>query len=191
MTTDASITIVSGLPRSGTSMMMQMLARGGLRLLTDGVRAADPDNPRGYYEFEAVKRTKRDRAWLDTAVGGGVKMVHVLLYDLPTDRHYQVILMRREIGEILRSQARMLARTGKAGAALAPERLAQAFQRQMQQVVDYLDHQPCFDVLEVHYDAVVLDPRTQAEAINGFLGNRLDAAAMAAAVEPALYRQRG
>jgi len=170
-------------------MMMQMLAGGGLRVLTDGVRAPDSDNPRGYYEFEPVKRTKSDPSWLDEAVRGTVKMVHVLLYDLPKDRHYQVILMRRDMHEILRSQARMLARTGRAGAALTPERLARAFQRQLQQVVDYLEQQPCFDVLEVHYAAVLRDPRGQAEVINRFLGHRLDTAAMAAAVDPALCRQ--
>lgn len=94
--TNNEVIIVSGLSRSGTSMMMQMLERGGLKVMTDDVRSADRDNPRGYYEFEAVKGTRRDASWLIEATGKVVKLVHLLLYELPTDRHYRVILMRRK-----------------------------------------------------------------------------------------------
>jgi hypothetical protein len=171
-------------------MMMQMLAAGGLPVLTDGVRAADEDNPRGYYEFEPVKRTKRDRRWLDGAAGKAVKMVHQLLCDLPTDRPYQVVLMRRAMPDVLRSQAAMLARSGRAGSKLPPARLGRAFARQMTELVGYLGRHPCFALMEVQFEAVVRDPKGTAEMVARFLGARLDTVAMAAAVEPALHRQR-
>src|SRR6266704_120595 len=126
------ITIVSGLPRSGTSLMMQMLSAGGMPILTDGVRAADEDNPRGYLEFEAVKRTKEDSTWVAGASGKAVKMVYLLLHDLPAGNEYSVILMRRDIREVIASQRAMLARLGKQGADVTDERMAAIFEEQMQ-----------------------------------------------------------
>jgi hypothetical protein len=187
---DQSIIIVSGLPRSGTSMMMQMLSGGGLPLLTDALRGADADNPRGYYEFEPVRRTRRDHKWLDDAVGKAVKVIHLLLLDLPTDRRYRVILMRRDVQEVIQSQAAMLARAGRQGAALSPARLAEVFARQMRDVTDYLARQACFDVFDVSYESAVDDPQATAIAVDRFLGGRLDCDAMAATVDPSLYRQK-
>ena len=106
------VIIVSGLPRSGTSMMMQMLEAGGIEILSDGERQADDDNPKGYYELEAVKKTKDDASWVETATGKAVKMISQLMLDLPLDREYRVIFMRRDLQEILASQAKMLARRG-------------------------------------------------------------------------------
>ena len=188
--TSESIVIVSGLPRSGTSMMMQMLAAGGLPVLADGVRVADEDNPRGYFEFEQVKQTKRDPSWLDQAPGKVVKMVHVLLHDLPTDRPYRVILMRRKMGEVLKSQEAMLARSGKDGAALPPDKIASIFEKQMVKVIATMQELECFSLLEVWHDKVLDQPLAQAEAISEFLGGALDANAMASVVDPQLYRQR-
>lgn len=189
-TIDQSIIVVSGLPRSGTSMMMQMLSDGGLPLLTDALRGADADNPRGYYEFEPVRRTRRDHQWLDDAVGKAVKVIHLLLFDLPTDRRYRVILMRRDVQEVIQSQAAMLARTGRQGAALSAAKLAEVFTRQMREVTDYLARQACFDVFDVPYESAVADPQATATAVGRFLGGRLDCDAMAAAVDPSLYRQK-
>ena len=118
------VTVVSGLPRSGTSLMMQMLAAGGVELLIDQIRRADADNPRGYFELEAVKRTRQDASWLDDAAGKAVKVIHLLLRDLPDDREYRVVMMSRDLDEVLASQQAMLARSGKKGANLPPERLA-------------------------------------------------------------------
>ena len=112
------ITIVSGLPRCGTSLMMQMIDAGGLRALTDEARAPDEDNPRGYYELEAVKRTNQDPSWLDAAGGKVVKMAYLLLYDLPADRSYRVVFMKRDLREVVQSQAAMLARRQAQGADL-------------------------------------------------------------------------
>src|SRR5215211_3521881 len=113
------LTIVSGLPRSGTSMMMRMLETGGLPVLTDHVRTPDDDNPNGYYEFEAVKQTKEDDSWLEGTEGKAVKMVYRLLYDLPADHSYRVLFMRRKLEEVLASQRVMLERHGVASLTLS------------------------------------------------------------------------
>ncbi|HNY87520.1 MAG TPA: hypothetical protein PKN23_13545, partial [Candidatus Hydrogenedentes bacterium] len=106
------IVVVSGLPRSGTSMMMRMLAAGGMPLFTDGVRAADSDNPLGYFEHEAVKRLREDASWVPGAAGKAVKVVSALLPALPEGFQYRVILMRRPLEEVLASQRRMFGRRG-------------------------------------------------------------------------------
>src|SRR6516162_7002633 len=113
---DSEIVIVSGLPRSGTSLMMQMLAGGGVEVVTDHLRTADTDNPRGYYEFEKVKQVKRDASWLPEIRGKAVKMVSQLLLDLPPTERYCVVFMERDFPEMLNSQERMLARLGRKAA---------------------------------------------------------------------------
>ena len=184
------VTIVSGLPRSGTSMMMQMLTAGGIEAMTDRVRGADDDNPRGYYELEAVKKTKDDAAWLADADGKVVKMIYRLLYDLPTDRSYRVIFMRRKMDEVLASQAVMLDRRGEKGAALPPEKLAELFQSELAKFDSWIAGQSCFEMLDIDYTEAVSDPATQARRIDAFLGGGLDTDAMAATVDPSLYRNR-
>ena len=186
-----SITVVSGLPRSGTSMMMQMLKAGGLDTLIDEARVPDDDNPRGYFEFEPTKKTRRDTSWVDLAGGKVVKLVHLLLLDLPADRSYRVIMMRRQMSEVLISQEKMLTRQGKKGASLSSDKLAAVFHQQMEDVLIHLREQSCFEFLEIQYADVVADAAEQADAINTFLGGMLDTAAMAAAVDPNLYRNRG
>lgn len=188
------VTIVTGLPRSGTSMMMRMLEAGGVPPLTDGVRTADEDNPRGYYELEAVKKTKSDASWLAGAPGKAVKMVSVLLPDLPAapeGREHRVILMVRDLAEVIASQAAMLARGGARGGGLTEEQLAAAYQRELQRARDLLRSRSDFRSLEVAYRDVLADPLGSAEAVARFLGPDLDPDAMAGVVEPDLYRQRG
>ena len=182
--------IVSGLPRSGTSMMMQMLAAGGLPVLSDGVREADEDNPRGYYELEAVKRTKDDPSWLERSDGKVVKMVHALLTDLPNDRPYRVVFMRRKTETVLKSQAAMLNRLGEEGANLTPEKLAQLYESQIEHVKNYMGRQACFEFIEVWYGAIIEYTRPQIERINRFLSTKLDIDAMAQVVDPTLRRQK-
>jgi hypothetical protein len=183
------VTVVSGLPRSGTSMMMQMLVAGGMPALCDAGRAADEDNPRGYHELEAVKHTRRDLSWLLQAPGKAVKVVHLLLYDLPADRAYRVVLMRRDLREVVASQRVMLRRRGQPGAALSDEQLAATFAAQMRQVEGWLARQTHFRFLPAPYAEVVARPAEWAVRVNGFLGGGLDTMAMAAAVEGSLYRQ--
>jgi hypothetical protein len=191
------ITIVSGLPRSGTSMMMQMLKAGGMPVLSDDIRKSDDDNPRGYFELDAVKRTRRDPSWLSGARGKVVKLVHLLLMDLPLrheaqDLSYRVIFLRRQMSEVLASQKTMLARQNRRGAALPDDRLAALYSEQLRQVERWLaERASSFSVLDVNYADVLTDPAAQAHRINIFLGGSLDETAMASAVDPSLYRNKG
>lgn len=185
------ITIVSGLPRSGTSLMMQMLAAGGMPVLTDEVRKPDEDNPRGYFEFEPVKTLKTSTVWLNDARGKAVKMVHLLLLDLPREGFmYRILLMRRRISEVLRSQRAMLQRHDKGGAALSDEQLSQIFLNQMQRVENELNRSPQFSVLSVDYNELMENPALQVGKINQFLGGKLDSEKMIQAIDSKLYRQR-
>jgi len=184
------VTIVSGLPRSGTSLMMQMLAAGGAQVLTDGRRGADSHNPRGYFELEAVKHTRSDLSWLAQAEGKAVKVVHLLLPQLPVDREYRVLFMHRDLAEVLASQRAMLQEQGRAGAALPDSKLADIFGKQLAEVLQWLSRNPNFLVLQIQHRNVIEMPLTIAQQIATFLGGDLDPKRMAAAVEPNLYRQR-
>jgi hypothetical protein len=184
------IVIVSGLPRSGTSMMMRMLEAGGIPALVDNIRAADDDNPRGYYEFEPVKKTKEDASWLNNAGGKVVKMVYRLLYDLPRDRKYWVVFMRRNLDEVIASQDVMLTRLRKGGGDLGKEKLATLFRKQLAEFGEWVKKQPNFHILDVNYNETLKDPRPTVRALNEFLGGGLDTAAMEKVIEPQLYRQR-
>ena len=192
------ITVVSGLPRSGTSLMMQTLAAGGVPPMTDAQRGADPSNPRGYLELEAVKRLKADRSWLPQARGQAVKIIHLLLPELagaPPDEsglplRYRVVMMRRPIAEIVKSQRAMLARQGKASAAVPDAQLEQLFTDQLARVERWLEGRPEFAVCTVRYPELIARPAETAARVNAFLGGGLDEAAMVRAVDPALYREK-
>ncbi len=184
------LTIISGLPRSGTSLMMQMVAAGGIEPITDHQRAADEDNPRGYLEFERVKKIKDDKAWVPESVGKSVKMIHALLEHLPDDTQYRVVFMRRHLDEILASQSKMLDRQGKSGANLPPEMLKKVFQGQLDKTLHMLASKPNFEVLEVWYHDIVADPQPLAESIDTFLGGGMDIEKMVGAVDPELYRNK-
>ncbi len=187
------ITIVSGLPRSGTSMMMQMLAAGGMPILTDHARAADDDNPRGYCEFEPVKKTATDSSWLGDAPGKAVKIIYALLRDLPdTPEHdYRVLFMQRPLEESIRSQQVMLERLAREGSALAPEEMRAVFARELESIKSWLAEKPGFRVLHLEYRAVIAGPAKEARRICEFLEIDLDQAAMAEVVDARLHRQKG
>ena len=184
------VIVVSGLPRSGTSLAMQAIHAGGIDPVTDGERAADPDNPRGYYEFERVKALRTDKSWLDSAAGKVVKVIHMLMPELPDDRPYSVVFMERDLDEVLASQSTMLARSGRAGAALPPDRLKAIYGQQLRQVHEWLAARMNFAVLRVPYRSFVTEPSAQVERIANFIGIHLDRAAMVRAVDPALYRNK-
>lgn len=184
------VTIVSGLPRSGTSMMMRMLEAGGMEVLTDNIRAADDDNPEGYYEFERVKQVKHDRAWLEDAKGKVVKMVSALLIELPHEYTYKVVFMRRKMEEILASQQRMLTRQGKPTQSVGDDRMAAMFEKHLKQIAAWITQQQNMDAIYVDYNQMLQQPLVQASAVNSFLGSGLDEASMVSIVDPALYRQR-
>lgn len=186
----AFLTIVSGLPRSGTSLMMQMLEAGGMPPLTDMQRAADIDNPKGYFEFERVKGLPADIGWLDMAQGKAVKVIHRLVAQLPEGRSYRVILLDRDLDEVLLSQSKMLARLGKTGAGLPAERLRLIFQQDLDRTHAAISTKPGFTVLRVRHADLLSDPAAQAQVINGFLGGGLDEGRMASVVDRDLHRSK-
>ncbi len=187
---DEYITIVSGLPRSGTSMLMKMLAAGGLPPLTDGIREADADNPGGYYEFEQVKHLKRDTTWLESARGRAVKVISQLLDQLPLHKPYKIVFALRKMDEILASQRAMLARRGQPCDRVSDAAMAAAFERHLSAVQQWLAEHPQMEVLYVDYAAVLRDPLATSHEIKAFLARPLDVRQMASVVDESLYRQR-
>lgn len=188
---NAPIVIVSGLPRSGTSMMMKMLAAGGVVPLTDELRAADPDNPKGYYEFERVKQLdKGDTAWLPLARGKAVKVISFLLQYLPPNEQYRVIFLRRNLDEILASQRKMIINRGEDPDQMDDAQVAAMFNRHIELVEKWLQRQANIETLYVHYSEVMAGPVSQIGLIARFLGRDLDQIAMAQVVDPSLYRNR-
>lgn len=185
------VVIVSGLPRSGTSMMMKMLEAGGLPVLIDGLRAADTDNPEGYYELERVKELdKGDTAWITEAQGKGVKVISALLEYLPADYQYRVIFMHRNIEEVLNSQRKMLAHRGENVDTANDEEMADLFAKHLAKIKEWLRAQPNFAVLDVDYNEMLKDPAPYVRSINQFIDNTLDEMAMVKIVNPDLYRNR-
>ncbi|MCI0490661.1 MAG: sulfotransferase [Blastocatellia bacterium] len=185
-----TIIIVSGLPRSGTSMMMSMLVAGGLEVLTDDIRTADEDNPKGYYEFEKVKELAHDKSWIEDARGKVVKIISALLKHLPAEHAYKVIFMHRNMEEILASQRQMLIRREQPADTVSDERMAEMFRKHLKDIEAWLAGQQNFDVLYVNYNEVLRGPDEHIEKINRFLGNGLDVKSMAGVVDRALYRQK-
>ena len=188
---DEFITVVSGLPRSGTSMMMKMLEAGGIPPITDELREADEDNPKGYYEFERVKQMDQgDTSWVVGSRGKVIKVISALLKHLPPGEQYRVVFVRRNMPEILASQRKMLIRRGEDPDKMDDAQMAMLFEKHLKQIDEWLKAQPNFRVLYVHYSDVLADPRPQIATINEFLGGNLNTQAMAEAVDPGLYRNR-
>src|SRR5215831_9568270 len=156
------ITVVSGLPRSGTSMMMRMLEAGGMPVLTDNLRQADADNPRGYYEYERIKQLKTDSSWLKDIQGMAVKMVYRLLYELPETHKYRVLFMKRNLEEVVASQEVMLERNHKPTSTLSAEQLAAAFQAELERLQRWLSNRSNFRVLSLEYRQVLGQPEVTA-----------------------------
>lgn len=186
----ATVTIVSGLPRSGTSMMMKVLEAGGMQIFTDNQRLADEDNPIGYYELEQVKALKDgDDAWIKDAPGKVVKVISSLLEYLPLAYKYKIIFMRREIAEILASQKQMLIRRGESSEG-DDQKMAEMFQEHLKRVRVWLANQPNMDVLYVDYNTLMADPSPEIESVAEFLGLTDHLDAMLAVPDKKLYRQK-
>ncbi len=191
MSGSSYVTVVSGLPRSGTSLMMRMLEMGGRLPVTDGLRAADPDNPKGYYEFERVKQLpKGDHAWVADAQGKSVKVISALLEHLPPRYEYRVIFMRRRMEEILASQREMLVRRGEPTDRTSDAAMSAIFDKHLQRIGVWVASRGNIALLDVEYARLIANPRSEAERLAEFLGGDLDVARMAAAVDADLYRQR-
>ncbi|HMP73393.1 MAG TPA: sulfotransferase domain-containing protein [Kiritimatiellia bacterium] len=184
------ITVVSGLPRSGTSLMMQMLSVGGVPILADAHRPADANNPKGYLEFEKVKQLKRDDSWLGEAEGKAVKIISHLLLELPTDLQYQVVFMVRNLDEVVASQSAMLERLGRQGAPVTTVELKRVFSKHLEDVKVWLAKHDGFRTLYVNHHELVSQPQVEAERVSEFLGGGLHVEAMVGCVDPNLYRER-
>lgn len=184
------IVVVSGLPRSGTSLCMRMLEAGGVPVLTDRQRESDDDNPNGYYEFEPVKQTRQNASWLQSAQGKAVKMVYRLLYDLPSQYVYRVLFMRRDIQEILASQRKMLERNGKPTDSVDDAEMQHLFETELANCLDWMRKQNHLNTIEVSYNKLVEDPHSVLQTFDSFLARPLDLPAMARVINPRLYRNR-
>ena len=184
------ITIVAGLPRSGTSLMMQMLAAGGMPVLSDGERRADVDNPRGYLEWERIKQLPQDPACIAEAEGKVVKVISRLLLSLPPDHEYRVIFMQRPLPEVLASQETMLAHRGTAKPGTDNSAIASAFEKHLREVYAWLESNPRVKTLRVPYHEVLRDPVDISRKITEFLEMNLNQDAMTRQADPTLYRNR-
>src|SRR5438105_6707784 len=174
---DSEIIIVSGLPRSGTSLMMQMLENGGVPVVTDNIRTADTDNPRGYYEFEKVKKIKQDATWLPETRGKAFKMVSQLLYDLPSSERYHIIFMERDFDEMLSSQEKMLQRLGRTAA--PRDQIKRSYRLHLDRLHQWLRQQGNMGILCLNYKELVEQPHGHVERVSNFLGRQVDAMRMA------------
>ena len=185
------VVIVSGLPRSGTSMAMKMLEAGGMELVVDDIRTADEDNPKGYYEDERVKdlAEMEDKGWLREARGKVIKVVSSLLNYLPSNHAYRVVFMRRNLHEVLASQTKMLDRRNEESHSDDQDLLAM-YQSHLEKVEFQLRFRPNFDALYVNYSDVVAEPAAEARRIADFVGGKLDVDRMVGAVDGSLYRNR-
>jgi hypothetical protein len=171
-------------------MMMKMLEAGGMQVLTDNIRTADADNPKGYYEFERVKQIEHEKAWLEDARGKVVKMIGALLKHLPQEYDYKVVFMRRDIEEVLASQRQMLIRRGEPTDTIDDERMAELFGKHVARIEEWIAAQPNMECRYVEYRNTLEQPQEEAERVNHFLGDGLNVEAMTAVVDPDLYRQR-
>jgi len=184
------ITVVSGLPRSGTSMMMKMLEAGGLNALTDDIREADEDNLKGYYEDERVKALHEDNAWIGEAEGKIVKVISYQLKHLPEGHDYSIIFMERNISEVLASQKKMMIRRGEPSDDVPDGLMTGIFQKHLDETYAWLPTRFNMRVLYISYNDSVQDPIPTVDQVNRFLGGKLDTEKMIAIVDSSLYRQR-
>jgi hypothetical protein len=182
------ITIVSGLPRSGTSMMMKMLQAGGFELLVDGIRSADEDNPRGYFEYEKVKRLHQDSSWIHEARGKVLKVVSPQLPHLPAGYQYRVVFMERRLEEIIQSQNAMLHRRGQQAAADDGKTRA-LFVRHLAQVGSWLAAQKNFLTCRISFNSMLAAPEEEVQRLFDFLG-RGDRNSMVQVIDRSLYRKK-
>ena len=187
------IVVVSGLPRSGTSMLMKMLDEGGMQIMTDSERTADIDNPKGYFEYERVKDLEKetDKSYVSEGRGKVLKVISFLIKDLPDDNDYRVIFMRRNLDEVIASQNKMIQRLGTDDSTAAEEAMKEAYRNDIVRTRLLCKNRPNFELIEISYKSTVEDPEETARSVNAFVGGHLDEAAMRVAVDGSLYRNRG
>ena len=184
------IIIVSGLPRSGTSLLMQMLEAGGATLLTDENRLPDEDNPKGYLEFELVKNLRSNKEWLPLAKGNVVKVIHALLPDLPSNYQYKIIFIHRNVEEVVASQTKMLQRAGRTGANMPADKLSALFTAERNRITNWVSEQNNMSLMECDYRDILENPVVNAQSISNFLQIKLDTKLMAGVIDLSLYRNK-
>ena len=186
------IVVVSGLPRSGTSMLMKMLDAGGMEIMTDSERTADIDNPKGYFEYERVKDLEKetDKSYIREGRGKVLKVISFLIKDLPDDNDYRVIFMRRNLDEVLASQNKMIQRLGTEDSTAAEEAMKEAYRNDIVRTRLLCKNRPNFELIEINYKNTIGDPVATAHSVNAFVGGHLDETAMREAVDSSLYRNR-
>jgi hypothetical protein len=187
------IVVVSGLPRSGTSMLMKMLEAGGMAIMTDSERTADIDNPKGYFEYERVKDLEKetDKSYVREGRGKVLKVISFLIKDLPDDNDYRVIFMRRDLDEVLASQNKMIQRLGTEDSTAAQDAMKEAYRNDIVRTRLLCKKRPNFELIEVNYKSTITEPAETARSVNTFVGGHLDEGAMREAVDASLYRNRG
>ena len=188
-----SIVVVSGLPRSGTSMLMKMLESGGMEILTDSERAADIDNPKGYFEYERIKDLEKetDKSYVREGRGKVLKVISFLIKDLPDDNDYRVIFMRRDLDEVLASQNKMIHRLGTTDTTATEAAMKEAYRNDIVRTRLLCRDRPNFELIEIGYKPTIENPAATARSVNAFVGGHLNEAAMREAVDGSLYRNRG
>jgi tetratricopeptide (TPR) repeat protein len=179
------IIIVSGLPRSGTSMMMQMLHAGGLPVMTDEKRLPDQNNPLGYYEYEPVKRLANETQWLANAKGKVVKVISQLLYFLPASYKYKIVYMKRDLDEVMKSQQKMLGKEGEISMAIY-----ESYKKEYEKMKKWAEKRPNVSMLEINYGNVIANASDECSKINDFFDGALDLDEMTAKVSSELYHNR-
>jgi len=185
------VIVVSGAPRSGTSLLMQMLEAGGIAPLCDDRRPPDAANPRGYYELDAVKRLPEDAGWLSRAPGRAVKVIHALVTRLPQGPAYRVLWLERDLLEVARSQSALLDRLGRPpDDGLSDPRVAEILGQQLRETAARLDARADVRRLPVRHAALLAQPAAEIARIDAFLDGGLDREAMASRIDPALHRSR-
>ncbi|MBN2301548.1 MAG: sulfotransferase [Lentisphaerae bacterium] len=185
----SAVTVVSGLPRSGTSLMMQILKAAGCSIFSDNTRTADTDNPKGYYESEKAKRLISDSSWIAETRGHVLKVISLLLYYLPSSENYRIIFMTRNMTEILVSQKEMLHRRGEV-TTVTDDAMKLHYEKHLQKMREWLTSQRNMSVMYCDYNRLVVEPRETLEKVVAFLGNNMNFDDMLKVVDPALYRQR-
>ncbi|WP_347374167.1 alkaline phosphatase family protein [Aequorivita sp. Q41] len=180
------IVLVSGLPRSGTSLMMQMLDKGGINTLTDGKRAADESNPKGYYEYEAVMALHKDNSWMEKAQNKSLKVVAPLLKHINPEFRYKIIFMKRDLDEVIKSQQKMI---GKRTDTL-PISLLNAYQEQLNHIEVWKEREPGVELVYIDYKEVLESPNKMLDKIEAFIGLPLNKVAMGRCIDKSLYRNK-
>ena len=183
------ITVVSGLPRSGTSMMMKMLQAGGLELLVDDIRTADEDNPKGYFEYEKVKRLHKDSSWIHEAQGKVIKVISLQLFHLPAHYQYKVVFMERTLEEIVQSQNEMLKRLGQKAAA-DDQTTCSLFAKHLGKVTSWLAEQKKFSFSRISFNKMLTHPEEEMQRLTDFFNHELDSKRMLQVIDQSLYRKR-